>query len=299
VNKDDFIYRLRPQPPPEFAVTLKAKLDRQATARRSRTWISWPLILGILIGGVTFAAAALLIPHLRLSDRGTRSPDRATFSARSMSAPLTAAPYSKDRPSTSSGGEQLPGAPHDNTGSTDVGGRRTTFATASSDEPITLGESGFDATDGLPRSSISDETGSLSAQELARRAVDTRQGLFRVLGWASARPVDMLRKRRPFDAEESLKYALRIEQLAPMIKDVYRFDTRSSGVESQSLDSVWDHRADFDAMVDGVRTAAANLAAAARTGELEPTMTAVVRLGQACAKCHYQYRLNGVYISDE
>ena len=149
------------------------------------------------------------------------------------------------------------------------------------------------------RNLVYDASGVSSPEEIARQAVEARQGLFRVLGWATAKPIDMLTGRRAFDADELLKYAVRIEQLAPMIKDVYRLDTRYTGVPSRSLDAVWDHRSEFDAMVGGLRVDAATAVVAARTGEREASLQAFKRLAESCYECHDKFRLNGSQFPNE
>ena len=299
MNKDDFIYRLRPQPPPQFAARLKAKLDRQAPEPAARRWVRWPLILGIFIGGLTFAAVAFLVPHLRTSARDPSSPPVVTtLGARPMS-PLTATP-----PQPEVSGDQFesaaPAATPRQSGSVSAG-PATEPATGASRAPTNLAEamasssesSSSAADEGPGRTLVYDASGSSSPQEIARQAVEARQGLFRVLGWATAKPIDMLTGRRAFDADEVLKYAVRIEQLAPMIKDVYRLDTRNTGVPSRSLDALWDHRAEFDAMVGSLRVDAATAVVAARTGEREASLKAFKRLVESCDECHDKFRLNG------
>lgn len=52
---DDFLHRLRTEPPPTFAARLKAKLDRQSP-QRSKFSVVRSLVLGLLVGGSAVAA---------------------------------------------------------------------------------------------------------------------------------------------------------------------------------------------------------------------------------------------------
>jgi phosphate transport system substrate-binding protein len=79
---DDFIYRLRPRPSPEFAARLKAKLDRQETPKSAQSWRSLRmLIIALLIGGAAFAAVAFSIRGFSdiFHDRGHSSEKSATY----------------------------------------------------------------------------------------------------------------------------------------------------------------------------------------------------------------------------
>jgi len=295
VNKDDFIYRLRPQPPPEFAARLKAKLDRQAPEPAALRWVGWPLILGIFIGGLTFAAVAYLMPHLRTGAGGPSPPPVVTTLGARPMAPVTATP-----PQPEDSGDQFesaaPAATPRQSGSVSAApaAGEGKAATSPAEAIVSSSESGSGAADEGPgRALVYDASGSSSPQEIARQAVENRQGLFRVLGWATVKPLGVLTRLQPFDANELAKYAVRIEQLAPMIKDVYRLDTRYTGVASESLDAIWDHRVEFDAMADSVRAAAADVVVAARTGDREASLKAYKRLAESCAQCHDKFRLNG------
>src|SRR5688572_2665574 len=64
-----------------------------------------------------------------------------------------------------------------------------------------------------------------SPEEQAQLAAELRQSVFKLMGWSMGPLAAMLRNRMPFDAAVAQKSALRIEQLAPMISDVFQQDT--------------------------------------------------------------------------
>ena len=54
---DDFLYRIRTEPPPDFAKGLKRKLEEQVRRLAARWSITRTLFTGLLVGASTFAAA--------------------------------------------------------------------------------------------------------------------------------------------------------------------------------------------------------------------------------------------------
>jgi cytochrome c556 len=129
-----------------------------------------------------------------------------------------------------------------------------------------------------------------SPEEQAQQAADLRQGLFKLMGWNMAPLAAMLRNRMPFDAAVAQKSALRIEQLAPMISDVFQQDTRKFKVETQAREGIWTNKSDFDAKAQELLKAANALVAASKTGDKGATLKAAGALGKACGNCHDNYR---------
>jgi cytochrome c556 len=129
-----------------------------------------------------------------------------------------------------------------------------------------------------------------SADERAQAAVDTRQGLLKVVVSYFGPIVGMARKQIPFDAALVEKNAAKIAQLAPMIPDVFRMDTRAYDLETEALDNIWDNTDDFADKAATVAERAAALSAAAADGEAA-AMKAFGAVGAACKGCHDEYRV--------
>jgi cytochrome c556 len=127
------------------------------------------------------------------------------------------------------------------------------------------------------------------ADERAQKAVETRQGLLKVVGHYFGPIVGMARGQVPFDADLVSANANKIAQLSPMIPDVFAFDTRSSGVASDGLDGIWEDMADFDSKATTAKERALALAAAASEGQ-GAFLKAVGGMGSACKGCHEEYR---------
>jgi len=125
--------------------------------------------------------------------------------------------------------------------------------------------------------------------ERAQKAIETRQGLLKVVGHYFGPIVGMAKGQVPFDATVVSANANKIAQLAPMIPDVFALDTRASGVASDTLDGVWDNLDDFNDKAATATERASALAAAADQGQ-GAFLKAVGGLGSACKSCHEDYR---------
>ena len=128
-----------------------------------------------------------------------------------------------------------------------------------------------------------------SAEERAQTAIDTRQGLLKVVASYFGPIVGMARGQIPFDAAVIETNAGKIAQLAPMLEDVFAMDTRASGLKSGAKDGIWEDSDDFKAKVATTTQRAIELAAATSQGK-GPTMKAFGALGSSCKNCHESYR---------
>ena len=135
-----------------------------------------------------------------------------------------------------------------------------------------------------------------SANELtedqARAAVETRQAVFKLMGWNMDPLGAMLRNRVPFDAERAALSGERLQQLAQLISDAFEADTREfhGGIETQARNGAWSNRSDFTDQANALVRAAANLQEVAASGDRAGTLRAVGQVGQACGSCHDRYR---------
>ena len=128
-----------------------------------------------------------------------------------------------------------------------------------------------------------------AADEQTEAAVDTRQGLLKTVGFYMGPMVGMARQQIPFDAERMQYNAERIAELAPMIPDVFRRDTRGADVTTEARDGIWENTEDFADKAATVAARAADLAAATGDGQ-GAAMKAFGAMGAACKACHDEYR---------
>jgi cytochrome c556 len=128
-------------------------------------------------------------------------------------------------------------------------------------------------------------------EQQARSAIETRQGLYKLLG-AQMGPIGgMLRNQVPFDAAVVARNAERIQVLAGMIPELHALDTRQfKNIKTGALDGIWNSQADFKSKADALASAAGTLATTAKGGDRAATLKAAGEIGKACGSCHDSYR---------
>jgi cytochrome c556 len=124
-----------------------------------------------------------------------------------------------------------------------------------------------------------------------KSAIETRQGLYKLISNQMAPIGGMLRNNVPFDAAVVDRNSARIVVLAGMIPEMFARDTRKqTATKTAALEGIWNSQADFKGKADGLVTAATALNAAAKTGDKAATLKAAADVGKACGACHDNYR---------
>lgn len=126
-------------------------------------------------------------------------------------------------------------------------------------------------------------------EEQAQAAVDTRQGLYKIVGRYFGPIVGMARGQIPYDAAVVEYNASKINQLAGMVPDLFSKDTSEFDLDTGALPGIWDNLEDFNAKAQALGQEAAALAAAAPAGK-GPAMKVFGKVGGACKSCHDDYR---------
>jgi cytochrome c556 len=130
-----------------------------------------------------------------------------------------------------------------------------------------------------------------SPEAQAKAAIETRQGLFKVMS-AQMGPIGaLLRNQGEFNAELVGRNAARIQTLSEILPELFTNDTRQfKTVKTIALDGIWNSQADFKSKADALNKAAAGVVAAAKTGDKAATQKAAAEIGKACGTCHDNYR---------
>jgi len=129
-----------------------------------------------------------------------------------------------------------------------------------------------------------------SPEETAQKAVELRQSLLRVVSFSWGPVGGMLKNKVPFDAALVGKESARLEQLAPMIPEVFNEDTRKFTLKTKAREGIWTNKADFQAKADDLVKASTALTAAAKGGDKKAVMQAAAAVGKACGACHDNFR---------
>jgi cytochrome c556 len=131
-----------------------------------------------------------------------------------------------------------------------------------------------------------------SPEDLAKSAIETRQGLFKVMSAVMGPVGGMLRNQVPFDAAVAEKAGTRLAALGGIAPDLFQNDTRKfTSIKTTALDGIWNSQPDFKAKSDDLVKASNELAAAAKSGDKAATLKAAGAVGKACGSCHDSYRV--------
>ena len=118
----------------------------------------------------------------------------------------------------------------------------------------------------------------------AKTAIETRQGLFKLIANQWGPVGGMLRNQDSFDAAVVARNAARVQVLAGMIPELFAKDTREfKTVKTAALDGIWNSQADFKVKADALATAAGALVAAAKAGDKAATLKLAGDVGKTAA----------------
>jgi cytochrome c556 len=127
-------------------------------------------------------------------------------------------------------------------------------------------------------------------EQQAAAAILTRQGLFKVQGFVFG-PVGGMLRGGKFDAAVAEKAAERLQVTGGLIPDLFAKDTHTfTGTPTKAREGIWTNKSDFDAKANDLVKAAADMEAAAKSGDEAATKKAAAGVGKACGACHDQFR---------
>jgi len=130
-----------------------------------------------------------------------------------------------------------------------------------------------------------------SPEQEAQAAVDTRQGLQKVMGFEMAPLGAMLKNKQPYDAAVIARAATNIANLALMQPDVFGPDTRKFNLKTKAREGIWTNKSDFDARSNDMVKAASEAAMVAKSGGDKDAMKkSLLAIGKGCAGCHDNFR---------
>lgn len=129
--------------------------------------------------------------------------------------------------------------------------------------------------------------------EQAAAATETRQAVFKLIGYNMGAISGMARGRVEFDAKTAERNARRIADLAPMIPELFaRMDTRGFDVDTKALDVIWEEPAEFESRAMDLVEAANKFADIAAQGDRMQTISSVRDFGSTCGNCHDNFRVD-------
>ena len=118
--------------------------------------------------------------------------------------------------------------------------------------------------------------------------VKLRKSAYALMNYNFATLEAMAEGKRPYDKDEAAKSADWVANLSEVPRQFFGAGTENVG-ETRAKPEIWQKRADFDAKMDKMVTAAKTLPQAART-DAAALKRAVEEVGNACGDCHDNYR---------
>lgn len=119
-------------------------------------------------------------------------------------------------------------------------------------------------------------------------AVKYRKAAFTVMASHFGRIGAMANGRVPFDAKAAAESAAIVETMSKLPWEAFGAGTDKG--DTRALPAIWTEQAKFKEGADKLQTAATQLTAAAKTGNLDSVKTAFGAAGQTCKACHDAYR---------
>lgn len=139
-------------------------------------------------------------------------------------------------------------------------------------------------------------TGSVLAQEAAmnekhaKAATKYRHALYTLVASNMGPLGGMAKGAIPFNQEVIETNAMRLEQLADMMADYVKVDTRKFDVDTEAKDEIWENWSDFEGKISALKSAAANLQTVAAAGDESKFAQAIGKVGGTCKSCHDDYK---------
>jgi cytochrome c556 len=287
---DDFLYRLRTEPPPHFADALKAQLDRSAR----RTVRAWHLGLSVLLFGTAFAVALYW---------NKNAPAPVVTSAPQEAQRGLGSAFGDRKVESPSEGVELPAPP----APIDEALKRAARALLEEEQakrrlPVTLAPLPPQPETSAPTSADIDApdvqsefivTGPLLGEYGTPAYVfETRRAYFTVMDWIMKPPHDLLKGAR-VERKAVQTAAYRLANLTAMMPELFVKDERSSNVPTRAKAAVWGQPVDFNRQLIEFAGTVRGLLVAVRSNDEETLRQAIRRVDESCAACHEKFRENG------
>jgi cytochrome c556 len=123
----------------------------------------------------------------------------------------------------------------------------------------------------------------------AEQANDYRHGLYGAIAWNFSPLAGMAQGKVPFDRTEAALRAARVASLAQMLPEAFPEGSAIKG-KSEAKAAIWEHRADFDALMKKFIARTDALGEGAKTADLEKLKTLVADTRAVCKECHEKFK---------
>jgi len=285
---DDFLYRLRTEPPPHFAETLKARLDRGT----KRTVRAWHFGLIALLFGTAFA----MMTYWKQPVPAPTSTNAPAPIQRGLARVFADKPVPRTEPALLPAAPPAPASEDLKTAvrallEEERAKRQLPVTLSSLSETPATASADSDADDSQTAFIVS---GALSGgYGTPAYTVETRLAYFTVMEWITKPLQDMVTQRAPMDAKKAQTAATRLMALMTMMPELFEKDERASGVQTRTRSAVWEQRASFVHEIFEFSRSVQALSVAARSNDEPLLKQATTRVFKGCSSCHDKFREGG------
>lgn len=282
---DQFLHRLRRDPPARFVIQLKWQLDRSTRGRTLR----YRMILALALCGTAFALVSP--PGRQVIRDWVAPPSQIAPPASSAVTPGKLPPWggiTGVSPARNSQGN--PGALTDSVPAALPAPLPVPQAAAEAPASEPGNAQPFVATVMVPVAILGSPQ--QTPQMMARNAIQVRQGLFLTMVAAMQPLYEMQEHRVPADFYAVRRSAERLAMLSSMIPELFRLDTRPFEVSTSAADLIWIHPVDFAQKADAMTRSAQMLARYAANADERELGRQIQMIQTACSSCHALYRSN-------
>ena len=134
--------------------------------------------------------------------------------------------------------------------------------------------------------------GTATAHEMptkAEQANGYRHGLYGAIAWNFGPINAMAQGKVPFNKDEAIVRAARIAALAEMLPEAFPEGSAVKG-KSEAKAAIWEHRAEFDALLKKFIVKANALNDGAKSADAERLKSLVMDTRAVCKECHEKYK---------
>jgi hypothetical protein len=116
-----------------------------------------------------------------------------------------------------------------------------------------------------------------------------RHGLYGAIAWNFGPLNAMAQEKAPFDKNEASIRSARVAALAEMLPEAFPEGSAIKG-KSEAKAAIWEHRAEFDALLKKFISKAAALNEGAKNGDFEKFKSLTLDTRSACKECHEKFK---------
>jgi cytochrome c556 len=123
----------------------------------------------------------------------------------------------------------------------------------------------------------------------AEQANGYRHGLYGAIAWNFGPINAMAQGKAPYDKNVVMVRAARVAALAEMLPEAFPEGSAIKG-KSEAKPAIWEHRAEFDALLKKFSEKAQLLSEGAKSGDFEKVKALTQDTRAVCKECHEKYK---------